>query len=96
MGSGASVHGGFGQPESVEISRIFDEELTSLVSISKSEDELLERVKNWKKVKYSRHMHPREEHLVPLFINAGAGSGKVARNMKVFLMGVHLSNYIFE
>jgi aromatic ring-opening dioxygenase catalytic subunit (LigB family) len=96
IGSGASVHGGFGQPESVQISKVFDGELTSLLTGPQSEDELLERVKNWKKVKYSRQMHPREEHLVPLFINAGASSGKAPRNMKVFLMGVHLSNYIFE
>jgi aromatic ring-opening dioxygenase catalytic subunit (LigB family) len=41
-------------------------------------------------------MHPREEHLVPLFINAGAGSGKTPKNLKVFLMGLHLSNFVFE
>jgi hypothetical protein len=33
---------------------------------------------------------------VPLFINAGAGSGKPPKNLKVFLMGVNLSNYVFE
>jgi hypothetical protein len=30
------------------------------VTTPKSEEELLERVKNWKKLKYSSRMHPRE------------------------------------
>jgi hypothetical protein len=47
-------------------------------------------------MKYSKNMHPREEHLIPLFVNLGACEGKVRKNMKLFLMGVHLSNYILN
>lgn len=46
----------------------------------KSDDELLNSIRNWKKLKYSNRMHPREEHLVPLFVNLGASEGKIRRN----------------
>lgn len=78
------------------MSKVFDAGLTDLAINYKSDDELLNNIRNWKKLKYSNKMHPREEHLVPLFVNLGASEGKIRKNEKLFLMGVHLSNYIYE
>lgn len=78
------------------MSKSFDTDLTDLATNYSSEEELLDRLKNWKKIKYSNNMHPREEHLIPLFVNLGACEGKYRRNKKIFLMGVHLSNYILN
>ena len=54
------------------MSKVFDEGLTNLAINYKSDDELLNSIRNWKSLKYSNKMHPREEHLVPLFVNLGA------------------------
>jgi aromatic ring-opening dioxygenase catalytic subunit (LigB family) len=47
-------------------------------------------------MKYSKNMHPREEHLIPLFVNLGACEGKVRKNLKLFLTGAHMSNFILN
>lgn len=62
------------------MSKVFDEGLTDLAINYKNDDELLNSIRNWKKLKYSNKMHPREEHLVPLFVNLGASEGKIRRN----------------
>lgn len=41
-------------------------------------------------------MHPREEHLIPLFINLGAAEGKEREKFDLHIMGMFLSNYIFK
>ncbi len=41
------------------MSKVFDSELTDLAINYKSEEELLDRLKNWKKMKYANNMHPR-------------------------------------
>ncbi len=76
---------------------MFDGELAKLVlSDQYSSDKMLEQVKGWRNLKYSKYFHPREEHLVPLFVNLGAYEGEYREQMKLFIMGVHLSNFILN
>lgn len=74
----------------------FDQELTKQIIKSENEYQLLQVCKNWRKLPYASYLHPREEHLVPLFVNLGLSEGKTKENLKLFLMGLNLSNYIFE
>lgn len=39
-------------------------------------------------------MHPREEHLIPLFVVLGAAEGKKKEKWNLDLMGVMLSSYV--
>lgn len=71
IGSGASVHGGFNQPESKVRSKEFDDELSQICLAKLNNEEMLKQLKNWRKLKWANYCHPREEHLVPLFINLG-------------------------
>lgn len=72
LGSGNSYHNmrGFGHAESTEPSRAFDEWLAHAVTREPSErNRLLEA---WEQAPAARHCHPREEHLLPLHVMAGA------------------------
>ena len=51
---------------------------------------------NWARLKDARHSHPREEHLLPLMVVAGAaGSDLARRNFAETYMGVRLSGFRF-
>lgn len=75
LGSGSSSHGSFFQKQAIKWSQSFDQELGSLVVKSKNDKDLLTLCLNWKKLPFAKEMHPREEHLVPLFVNLGAHQG---------------------
>jgi aromatic ring-opening dioxygenase catalytic subunit (LigB family) len=72
LGSGSSFHNlrKFGHPESVEPSREFDAWLEGSVTLPRPARE--ERLRNWKLAPAGLHCHPREEHLLPLHVVAGA------------------------
>lgn len=73
VASGMSFHNmrGFMRSETVERSRTFDAWLTKAIeSPAPERDELL---KDWRRAPYGEYAHPREEHLIPLFVAAGAG-----------------------
>jgi aromatic ring-opening dioxygenase catalytic subunit (LigB family) len=83
------------RPETAPQARAFDTWLTGAVeSPSPQRDELL---KNWQSAPSARFSHPREEHLVPLFIAAGAGGD--APGKRIFAdepMGAAISAYRFD
>jgi len=72
LGSGNSFHNlrKFGHPEAVGPSREFDAWLESSVTLARSERD--ERLRNWKLAPGGLLCHPREEHLLPLHVVAGA------------------------
>jgi aromatic ring-opening dioxygenase catalytic subunit (LigB family) len=78
VGSGSSYHNmrGFGHPSSVEPSRQFDEWLGHAVQQPAAEREAA--LVGWADAPAARHCHPREEHLLPLHVMAGAASRDVA------------------
>jgi aromatic ring-opening dioxygenase catalytic subunit (LigB family) len=41
-----------------------------------NEENIMQGIRDWKKCRNSKEMHPREEHLVPLFVILGAYEGE--------------------
>ncbi|MDY0281797.1 MAG: class III extradiol ring-cleavage dioxygenase [Salinivirgaceae bacterium] len=99
IGSGMSYHNmrGFmsGSSSAASISTQFDEWLTQTVEINdtKKRNEMLV---NWEDAPKARESHPRSEHLIPLFVAAGAaGSDKGSHDYSGLLMGIKVSGYKF-
>lgn len=78
LGSGNSYHNlrGFGQASSTEPSRQFDSWLAQAVLEPAARRERL--LVDWEQAPGARHCHPREEHLLPLHVMAGAGLADTA------------------
>jgi aromatic ring-opening dioxygenase catalytic subunit (LigB family) len=74
VGSGMSWHNmrGF-RPAFTERSRRFDAWLAAAMTDPKGREEAISR---WESAPHAREAHPREEHLAPLFVAAGAGDGE--------------------
>jgi aromatic ring-opening dioxygenase catalytic subunit (LigB family) len=97
VGSGMSFHNlrGYFGPETPERARAFDAWLTQAVeSPVGGRDRLLT---DWRNAPFAGYAHPREEHLIPLMVAAGAGGD--ARGGKIFgdePMGAAISAYRFD
>lgn len=97
VGSGMSFHNlrAYMQPETGERSRSFDEWLTKAVGSPAAERDGL--LKAWKRAPFAAYSHPREEHLIPLLVAAGAGGD--APGQRIFTddpMGATISAYRFD
>ncbi len=83
------------RPETRERASAFDTWLTRAV-----ESPVLQRdaqLAAWQSAPYARFCHPREEHLVPLFVAAGAGGeGAGLRICNDEPMGAAISAYRFD
>ena len=95
IGSGMSYHNlrAFG-PQASRVSRDFDAWLRD--AASRPEAERARRLTSWASAPSARAAHPREEHLVPLMVVAGAAGedvGKVAYSGTI--MDVQVSGYQF-
>lgn len=77
VGSGMSWHNmrGF-SPAFTERSRAFDGWLGEALSDPEGREAA---IGGWASAPYAREAHPREEHLAPLFVAAGAGHGEPGR-----------------
>lgn len=95
LGSGYSYHNmrGFframrGDPGPGEDSKYFDGWLAE--SLSLSPNERVQRLVEWEKAPRARACHPREEHLLPLMVCAGAaGEDRVTLPYREKLTGTH-------
>ena len=97
VGSGMSFHNlrAYFQPETLQASRAFDGWLTQAVESPVEERDA--KFGDWQSAPYARFSHPREEHLAPLFVVAGAGGD--APGKRVFNdepMGAAISAYRFD
>ena len=97
VGSGMSFHNlrAYLRPETKERARAFDEWLTRAVESPVAERNSL--LADWRKAPFAAYAHPREEHLVPLFVAAGAGGD--APGKRIFSdepMGAAISAYRFD
>tara|TARA_R110002050_G_scaffold149251_1_gene275644 strand:- start:9884 stop:10696 length:813 start_codon:yes stop_codon:yes gene_type:complete len=99
IGSGMSYHNmrGFmsGSGEAPKISRQFDNWLstTMLIADAEKRNKLLI---DWRAAPGALDSHPRSEHLVPLFVIAGAaGKDKGIQDFSGKLMGVNVSGFKF-
>lgn len=96
IGSGMSYHNmrGFGRATAKDESRQFDTWLRHAV-----EEEPVDRdrlLAEWTKAPAARLSHPREEHLLPLMVVAGAaGEDRGTTSYNDLFMGVHLSAFHF-
>jgi len=94
VGSGMSWHNmrGF-TPAFTEKSAAFDAWLSdAMVDPARREG----AIRNWDKAPYAREAHPREEHLAPLFVTAGAAQGEPGRvAFRDTVMDVVVSGYEF-
>jgi len=97
VGSGMSFHNlrGYLRQETPERARAFDAWLTAAVESPASERNAL--LTNWRTAPFAAYAHPREEHLMPLMVAAGAGGE--APGKRVFTgepMGAKISAYRFD
>jgi aromatic ring-opening dioxygenase catalytic subunit (LigB family) len=97
VGSGMSFHNlrAYFRPDTKEAARAFDGWLTKAVESPGAERNAL--LTAWRDAPYAAFCHPREEHLVPLFVAAGAGGE--APGMRIFSdepMGAAISAYRFD
>ena len=97
VASGMSFHNlrAYLRPETLTASREFDGWLTAAVESAESERASL--LADWQKAPVGRYAHPREEHLIPLMVAAGAGGEAPGRRtFKDEPMGAALSAYRFD
>jgi aromatic ring-opening dioxygenase catalytic subunit (LigB family) len=97
IGSGMSFHNlrGYLRPETPERARAFDTWLTAAVESPVPERDAL--LANWRTAPFAAYAHPREEHLIPLMVAAGAGGE--AAGKQIFTgepMGAQISAYRFD
>jgi aromatic ring-opening dioxygenase catalytic subunit (LigB family) len=94
VGSGMSWHNmrGF-SPAFTARSEAFDTWLSQAIGDAEDREAALT---NWSQAPYAREAHPREEHLAPLFVAAGAAEGEPARHVfRDVAMDVVISGYAF-
>jgi aromatic ring-opening dioxygenase catalytic subunit (LigB family) len=94
VGSGMSWHNmrGF-SPAFTAKSEAFDDWLRDALADPATRDEA---IRHWDRAPYAREAHPREEHLAPLFVAAGAAEGEPGRQVfKDVAMDVAISGYEF-
>jgi aromatic ring-opening dioxygenase catalytic subunit (LigB family) len=97
IGSGMSFHNlrAYRPPETRGASRVFDEWLTQAVESPASERDAA--FAGWQSAPQARFSHPREEHLVPLFVAAGAGGAVPGKRFfSDEPMGAAISAYRFD
>jgi aromatic ring-opening dioxygenase catalytic subunit (LigB family) len=97
IGSGMSFHnlGAYSRPGTSERARAFDTWLTGAAETTAPERAAL--LEHWRKAPFAAYAHPREEHLIPLLVTAGAGGN--APGKRIFSdepMGAAISAYRFD
>jgi aromatic ring-opening dioxygenase catalytic subunit (LigB family) len=94
VGSGMSWHNmrGF-SPAFTGKSEAFDGWLSQAMTDPTRREEA---IRHWSQAPYAREAHPREEHLAPLFVAAGAAEGEPGRHaFRDIAMDVVISGYAF-
>jgi aromatic ring-opening dioxygenase catalytic subunit (LigB family) len=87
--------GGYFRPETLDHARAFDAWLTHAVESPAAERDAL--LTGWRQAPFAAYAHPREEHLIPLMVAAGAGGD--APGTRIFAdepMGAAISAYRFD
>jgi len=97
VGSGMSFHNlrGYFRPETPQRARAFDAWLTAAVASPAAQRSTA--LARWREAPFAAYAHPREEHLIPLMVAAGAGGE--APGTRIFHdepMGAALSAYQFN
>ncbi len=95
IGSGMSFHNlrAMGDPRATEPSRQFDAWLTQ--SAEAEPEERAARLAQWDGAPFARLSHPREEHLLPLMVAAGASDAPGRRTYNELVLGGAISGFAF-
>lgn len=96
VGSGMSFHNmrAYGDPAATAPSRLFDGWLTDAVtSPIASRNAALQ---GWADAPHGRFSHPREEHLIPLMVAAGAAAGAGMLDYSDVVLATAISAFRFE
>ncbi|MDQ9171847.1 class III extradiol ring-cleavage dioxygenase [Oxalobacteraceae bacterium R-40] len=97
MGSGLTYHNmrGFGRDESTPVATAFEKYLQD--AISQTDPGTRNRMLiDWESAPGARLAHPREDHLLPLMVVAGAAGGDIGRTLFVdHVMKVPMASYEF-
>ena len=95
IGSGMSFHNlrVYGDPRAEQPSREFDEWLTMAAQAGGAERAAL--LAKWSEAPYARFCHPREEHLLPLMVAAGASDAPGAKDYGEVVLGGAVSAFRF-
>ncbi len=97
VGSGLTYHNmrGFGNPASTSVARDFEQYLNDAVT-QPDTAERNRRLVHWTQGPGARLAHPREDHLIPLLVVAGAaGADRGARIFTDHVMAVDMASYQF-
>lgn len=81
IGSGYTYHNmrGYGRPESMQASIEFEAYLSD--AVSQPQELRKQRLIDWQQAPFARACQPREDHLVPLFVAAGAADNDVGKRL---------------
>jgi aromatic ring-opening dioxygenase catalytic subunit (LigB family) len=95
VGSGMSFHNmrAYGDPRALPYSEAFDQWLTSAAAAEPAERAKL--FAGWADAPAGRVSHPREEHLLPLMVAAGASTAPGHHDFGGAVMGTQISGYRF-
>jgi aromatic ring-opening dioxygenase catalytic subunit (LigB family) len=96
VGSGMSYHAmqGFGTPEGARAATAFDDWLCEVLDAEPASRS--NALRAWSRAPGARESHPREEHLMPLMVVAGAGRDDRGRCLfSDEIMGVTISAFAF-
>jgi aromatic ring-opening dioxygenase catalytic subunit (LigB family) len=96
VASGMSFHNmrGYGDTRFTEPSAAFDTWLTESVSLGAAERDA--RLRHWAEAPAGRLSHPREEHLLPLMVAAGAADGPGERVYSGQVLETAISGFQFN
>jgi aromatic ring-opening dioxygenase catalytic subunit (LigB family) len=96
VGSGMSFHNmrAYGDPRAAAPSREFDQWLAEAAEAPAPVR--AERLAAWAAAPYGRFAHPREEHLLPLMVAAGASDAPGARIYSELVLGTAISAFRFD
>jgi aromatic ring-opening dioxygenase catalytic subunit (LigB family) len=95
LGSGMSFHNlrAYGDPRAEMPSKAFDEWLGHAAALPL--DARTEALAHWSEAPFARFAHPREEHLLPLMVAAGAARGEGERDYGETVLGGAVSAFRF-
>jgi aromatic ring-opening dioxygenase catalytic subunit (LigB family) len=97
LGSGLTYHNmrGFGRGEFTPVAQAFESYLSAAVAAPDAATRNA-RLLAWESAPAARLAHPREDHLLPLMVVAGAAGGDVGRTLFVdHVMKVPMASYEF-
>ncbi|WP_324696437.1 DODA-type extradiol aromatic ring-opening family dioxygenase [Novosphingobium aerophilum] len=96
LGSGMSFHNmrGYGNPASTAPSLAFDEWLTEAAEAGP--DDRAKALSRWADAPGGRFSHPREEHLLPLMVAAGAAQGAGEKVYSDIVLKTAISAFRFD